>query len=103
MSFVCVSLIIYYLPLLEISWLLSVCAPVGAHLTRQAPQLVLVLVTPRVRVGLVVVLSIDVIIVDTRLLLNDLGPGAAAGHGAAQEHVDQQHNPKQNSEGYCQS
>ena len=98
-----VLLLLLLTPLLEISWLLPVCAPVGAHLARQAPQLVLVLVTPWVRVGLVVVLSVDVIIVDTRLLLNDLGPGAAAGHGAAQEHVDQQHDPKQNSEGYCQS
>ena len=57
----------------------------------------------RVRVGLVVVLAVDVVVVNARLLLDDLGPGAAAGHGAAQEHVDQQHNPKQNSEGYCQS
>ena len=88
----------------EISRLLPVRAPVGAHLTRgQTPELILVLVTPGVGVGLVVVLAVDVVVVHARLLLNDLGPGAAAGHGAAQEHVDQQHNPKQNSEGYCQS
>ena len=75
--------------LLEISGLLPV-TPVSAHLARwQPPQLVLVLVAPGVGVGLVVVLAVDVVIVNTRLLLDDLGPGAAAGHGAAQEDVDE--------------
>ena len=39
-----------------------------------------------------------VIIIDARLLLNNLRLGAAAGHGAAQEDVDEQHDAEQDTE-----
>merc|ERR1719282_1583828 len=40
-----------------------------------------------------------VVLVQARLLLDDLGPGAAAGHGTAEEDVDQQHDAEQDTEG----
>lgn len=43
-----------------------------------------------------------VVVVDAGFLLDDLGLGAAAGHRAAQEDVDQQHDAEQHAEGDAQ-
>ena len=40
-----------------------------------------------------------VVVIDWRLLLDHLGPGAAAGHGATEEDVDQQHDAEEDTEG----
>ena len=40
-----------------------------------------------------------IIVIDAGLLLDDLGLSAAAGHGAAEKDVDQQHDGKQHAEG----
>ena len=40
-----------------------------------------------------------VVVVDGRLLLNDLALGARAGHGGAEEDVDEQHDAEQDAEG----
>ena len=60
-----------------------------------------VIVRPRVGLAGVTVLGVvhRVVVVNTRLLLNHLRPGAAAGHGAAEEDVDEQHDPEQYTEG----
>ena len=75
--------------------------PVSVGFTGHSSKLTGELLRARVRVGLVVVLSlsVDIIVVDTRLLLNDLRPGAAAGHGAAEEDVDEEHDPEEDAEG----
>lgn len=39
---------------------------------------------------------------DRRLLLDNVGPGAAAGHRRAKEYVDYEHDEEQNAESYCQ-
>ena len=68
-------------------------SPVAGVLGPVQGPVVLAPVVVRARVGLagVAVLGVvkGVVVVDTRLLLNDLRPGAAAGHGAAEEDVDE--------------
>ena len=68
-------------------------SPVAGVLRPVQGPIVLAPVVLRPRVGLagVAVLGVvqRVVVVNTRLLLNDLRPGAAAGHGAAEEDVDE--------------
>ena len=43
-----------------------------------------------------------VIVIDGGLLLDDLAPGAGAGHGRAEEDVDEQHDGEEDPEGDAQ-
>lgn len=47
--------------------------------------------------------SVRVILLDHRgLLFYDLSPSAGAGHGRAKEHVDDEHEEKEEAEGYAE-
>ena len=66
------------------------------------------IITPKLRLWVLIHLAVVpvlgvihgvVIVIDARLLLYHLGPGAAAGHGAAEEDVDEEHDGEEDPEG----
>lgn len=47
--------------------------------------------------------TIRIIVLDNRwLFLDNVRPGAAAGHRGAEEYIDYQHDEEQNAKSYCQ-